>query len=148
MKKVYCEHGAFDRRLEQLEDCGKIELYIFQYEQQIGKIRRIATPSDVTPKDINYTFGEYSPTFSEGTPSDKFKEIERIVGKSNRKDVLHLDSAYKTGCQYFLTPDKKDIVSKRRELEPLLGLKIFHSSEIELVLTELGDRISRHCCCR
>ena len=49
-------------------------------------------------------------------------------------DCQHLDSAYKAGCDLFLTSDKTDIWSKRESIEALLGLKVLHMpSEAELL---------------
>jgi hypothetical protein len=41
-------------------------------------------------------------------------------------DVRHIDATYKSQCQAFLTPDKRDILSKKDELEGLLKMKFFH----------------------
>ena len=72
------------------------------------------------------------------TDSDLLPNITSIIGKTNRRDILHIDSAYKTGCQIFLTSDKKDIWSKRSDLEPLLSMKIFYSaSESDLLIEHI-----------
>jgi hypothetical protein len=61
--------------------------------------------------------------------SDKHGEIERIVGRSNRRDVLHIDSAYRSGCICFFTRDRGDILAKRTELESLLEIRFFHPDD-------------------
>jgi len=58
--------------------------------------------------------------------SNKYKEIQSIIGKKNAMDVLHIDAAYKSKCKAFLSPDKGDIISKKKELEILLQMKFFH----------------------
>jgi len=57
--------------------------------------------------------------------------IEKIVGVGgqHRRDVLHLDSAYKSGCSCFLTGDKTDILANREALSELLGLRFFHPND-------------------
>jgi hypothetical protein len=49
----------------------------------------------------------------------------KIIGPENRRDALHIDSAYKTGCAAIVTNDG-DIRDHKNELEALLGLLIFH----------------------
>ncbi len=61
--------------------------------------------------------------------SVKHTEIERIVGRDNRRDVLHIDSAYKSCCACFFTRDRSDIIANRTELETLLGLRFFHPDD-------------------
>jgi hypothetical protein len=61
--------------------------------------------------------------------SDKHVEIEKIVGRGNRRDILHIDSAYRTGCRCFFTRDRGDILSRRSELESLLGIQFFHPDD-------------------
>jgi len=68
-------------------------------------------------------------SIGEMVESDKHVEIERIIGRSNRRDVLHIDSAYRSGCVCFFTRDRGDILAKRTELESLLGIRFFHPDD-------------------
>ncbi|HYR45887.1 MAG TPA: hypothetical protein VER78_02685 [Thermoanaerobaculia bacterium] len=69
-----------------------------------------------------------------GTTGDDFKgskhlkDILSIVGPKNRRDVLQLDSACKTGCTAMITVDGA-ILDHKNELEALLALRIFHPQE-------------------
>ncbi|HSI43752.1 MAG TPA: hypothetical protein VK949_05370 [Methylotenera sp.] len=49
---------------------------------------------------------------------------------NRRVDILHLDSAYKSGCKIFLTNNKDDIWSYKIKLEELLALRIFCIAEL------------------
>lgn len=55
--------------------------------------------------------------------------IREIVGGHNEFDVRHIDSAYKTGCKYFFTRDKGDILRHRTKLNELLGIRFFHPDD-------------------
>lgn len=48
-----------------------------------------------------------------------------IVGHQNRRDALHLDSAYKSKCVALITRDR-DILDKRAGVQQLLGFRIFN----------------------
>jgi len=68
-------------------------------------------------------------SFNELAPSGVYSTILGIVGRRNRRDALQIDSAHKSGCDAFLSRDRKDIISKRAALEALLGIRFFHSDE-------------------
>lgn len=127
MLKVYCERGAYRQDLSVLERSGQIEIVHYPYEGQNKKIRTRATPSVVTMDSTYVTFDDTTP-IGEMSASDKFPEILSIIGAANEFDARHLDSAYKSGCDCFLTPDKKDISSKSENLEKLLTLRVFHAT--------------------
>jgi hypothetical protein len=125
--KVYSEHGALRSELTPLQQQGIIELVTFPYESKSRKIRRQAVPSAARIGDLAFvTIGELRCTIGDFSPSDFYREILRIVGRQNRRDALHIDSAYKSACKAFLSRDKKDILSKGIELEALLGVRFFH----------------------
>lgn len=128
MLKVYCERGAYRKELRELQSSGLIQLVHFPYEGHNRKIRVRATPSVVT-MDTTYVTCDDNTPIGEMTASGLFEKIREIVGEKNEFDARHLDSAYKSGCHCFLTPDKYDIVSKAAQLEDLLGLKIFHGTD-------------------
>jgi hypothetical protein len=128
MRKVYCERGAYMPALRDLVASGLIELVHFPYEGHNRKVRGQATPSKVTC-DTTYVTADSAIPIGEMVESDKFPQIMAVLGSAEEFDARHLDSAYKSRCDCFLTPDKKDIVRNASKLEPLLGLKIFCPSD-------------------
>ena len=90
-------------------------------------------------RDANWTWEECNTPWEENTGSKHFTAIQKIIGKGNRRDALHLDSAYKEGVHCFLTADKKSIWTHRHSLEALLDFKIFHPpSELEDLRVFIG----------
>lgn len=69
--------------------------------------------------------------------SQHYETILNIVGRDNRRDALHVDSAYKTECDCMVTVDS-DILGKREALIKLIGLPIF--SPDEKALQDFLDR--------
>lgn len=128
LEKIYCERGAYRSELRQLEREGLIRLTHFPYEGHNRKISERASPSTMTA-DAKYITADSDLLIGECEPSDKFEDILTIIGINNQYDARHLDSAYKSGCTCFLTPDKKDIAAHSKELQHLLGLRVFHSTE-------------------
>lgn len=59
--------------------------------------------------------------------SDLYKRILTLIGAGNLVDAMHIDSAYKSGCNALITSDMDDIASKRESIERLTGLKVFHT---------------------
>ena len=49
-----------------------------------------------------------------------------MIGASNKTDAQHLDSAFMSECEAFLTSDKGDIVAHTEKLQTMLGMKVFH----------------------
>ena len=134
MHRVYCDTGAYRRELSELESKGWIAVYQFKYENRNRRIRRAAVPSRPTFSEMNYTWNELKRTDGlkelawndYGRRSEKFLELESIVGTGNSRDVKHLDSAYATGCSIFLTSDKADIWSKREQIKAVTGMVVMH----------------------
>jgi hypothetical protein len=60
--------------------------------------------------------------------SEEYEVILEIVGRQNRRDALHVDSAFKTGALCLVSEDK-DILGVRDRLFDLLGLRMFSPSE-------------------
>ena len=115
----------------------------FPYDGHNRRVRQRATPSVVTA-DSTYVTWDMMVSLSDTVESEKFEDIRRIIRRENEKrimapagligeetegDARHLDSAYKSGCRAFLTTDKQDILRHAAELEPLLGLRLFHPDE-------------------
>jgi len=125
--KVYCELGAYRRVLRDMERDRQIQLVNFRYEGQTKKIKTQATPSVVTWDSTYVTVDDILRHADIMVASEKFPQILAIIGR-NEFDARHLDSAYKSQCDCFLTPDKKDIADNSGALEALLGLEIFHAT--------------------
>ena len=127
MITVYCDNNGFRKGLNSLPN---VKVLTFPYENYNRKIKNNGLPSEAQIDDLgNFTWDTLPATFGDYKRSDKYEEIEKIVGTENRLDALHLDSAYKSGCECFFTCDKTDIGSKRVALFNLLGLRIYHPDE-------------------
>jgi hypothetical protein len=125
--KIYCEHGALTPALRQLQRNGRITLVYFPYDPdaRTPSISPTATPSAAQYRDLNLTYGELQGQYGDFQGSPLFAQIREIIGSQNRRDVLHVDSAYKSKCHAFLTRDN-DILNHRDRLESLLGLRILN----------------------
>ena len=135
---VYCERGALSPELKRLACDKKIVLLHFPYEGHTKKIT-IGTPSLVTA-DATYLTADSSLRIDQMDPSEKFHAIRSIIGFQNEYDARHIDSAYKNHCVCFVTRDKKDILTKRHELENLLSLRFFHPDDDLTELLAFLDR--------
>jgi len=135
MHKVYCEHNAITKRLRVLQDRGQIELvhYPVDPDSRTKHIRKLAVPSEVQWKDANVLWENGDLNWDSIKGSEHWREILRVVGPQNRRDALHVDSAYKTGCLCLVTKDS-DILKVREELAALLKLNIFSPDEGGLYL--------------
>jgi hypothetical protein len=122
--RVYCEHGALTSKLRALKRAGRVELIHFPYDKGAHSrhINGTAVPSAAQYRDINLTYGEVH--YGDFSASEKLRSIRTTIGPENRRDALHIDSAYKSQCDCFVTRDR-GIVSKRTELEALVGLRFF-----------------------
>jgi len=140
---VYCERNAMRPWLRDLEREGKIVRVLFPYDGDNPRGVQRATPSLVTT-DSTWVRTSMSIPISDMEGSEKFEQIRKIIRRANEKtfdastgfigletegDARHLDSAYKSGCRAFLTTDKQDILAHAAELEPLLGLRLFHPDD-------------------
>lgn len=85
----------------------------------------LATPSQLTWADAHSTWKESNFKWGDCRKSKIFPDITKIIGNGNKQDILHVDSAYKTGCNIFLTSDKADIWTKRLELEAIPNINFF-----------------------
>ena len=126
--KIYCEHGAVTADLTTRQRDGRIELVHFPYdpESRARAVAPSATPSDAQWRDLNTgSWDALTGSWADFEGSPHLPEIRRIIGAANRRDALHVDSAFKTGCAAMVTVDG-DILDHTAELEALLGLRIFH----------------------
>ena len=126
MTKVYCEHGAISASLRAYRREGHIELVHFPYDpnSRSKHLKRLATPSRAQWKDMHVRGWDELTRFewSDFRGSVHFKKILAILGGDKRRDALHIDSAYKEGCELFVTCDN-DILSKKNELELLVDIR-------------------------
>lgn len=145
MLRVYCDTGAYLPAVGKLEREGKISVHQFKYENRNRKITKGALPSDLRYEDLaNYSYDDLGSTeilkdlsYDQlGGVNSRFSEIEKVLGRGNRRDIQHVDSAWMTKCAVLLTSDKGDIWSKRNEIRALLDIVVFH------VPTELQDLIA------
>ena len=144
--KIYCEPGALTSELKALQRRGIIELIHFPYDPDLRTkhISPSGIPSEAQWRDMNLSWDELGDvTWNGARGSVVHPEIQRIVGSANRRDILHLDSAYKSGCRALLTADR-DILDHQAELESLLGIRIFNpqSEAVALMdfIAESADR--------
>jgi hypothetical protein len=136
MLKIYCEHGAITPKLRARQDRKDIQLIHFPYDQdsRSRRIKRTAEPSLAQWRDMNIPWDELGDRrFDDSVGSEHLQTIISILGTSNRRDALHVDSAFKSGCKIFVTCDN-DILSKRSELQLLLGIQFFHPEKDDLDL--------------
>ena len=139
--KIYCDNGACPQELKVLQKKGIVELYMWRYENKNRHIQNSGLPSKVTWPDLkNYTWDTLAANhWSDFSGSDKYEQIITLLGLANKRvDILHLDSAYKSQCEVFVTNDKDDIWSKRAELEELLGLRVFNVFEMPECVEYIG----------
>jgi hypothetical protein len=140
MKKIqiYCDTGADISKIKTV--ASKCEFYQFPYDspQRPKKPLLLAKPSAAQWRDCHAGWNEFTEiTWEDFKESDLYHQIEAIIGTGpeHRRDVLHFDSANKTGCQVFLTSDKGHIWSKRVALDSVTRIKTFCTPfELEDVL--------------
>jgi hypothetical protein len=126
--KIYCESGALTDRVRELGCSGHVELLHFPYDpaSHSRKFSCVAAPSHAQIRDLNLPISDLPDTLAGYLGSCHLDEILSILGSDNPRDALHVDSAFKSGCAAFVTPDKHHILENRTHLESLLGIKFFH----------------------
>jgi len=97
-------------------------------ENRNRRIKQRARPSKISADATFITADDGTFRISEAE-SEKYEDIRRIVGRNHEFDAGHIDAAYKTGCEFFFTTDKSDILGKAKQLEGLLGIKFLHPRE-------------------
>lgn len=127
-KKVYCENNAITNDLKDLQRSGAIELIHYPYDHPSSRTRHIsrsAVPSEKRWCDANTTWEEAGDLkWNDLAGSEKYNEILTLIGKNNRCDALHVDSAFKSKCVCLVTRDK-DILAHRDRLAEMLGIRFF-----------------------
>lgn len=138
--KIYCDSGANIKFLKTYFSC--IEFYQYPYDSQDRPRKhrpKVAKASNLCWKNANATWEEMQTPWKDCCGSEVYESLIKIVGKSNHEDILHLDSAYKEGCNIFLTSDKDDIWSKRCDIERICGFNIFLHKDEESVKKYIDD---------
>lgn len=138
MIKIYCEDGAMTKEVKNLRSENHIKLFSFPFENRNRKTKNVPKPSRLTA-DSSFVTADSIINIGDTIKSNKFIDIEKVVGKENFNDIRHLDTAYKNGCQIFLTPDKKDIANKKKELEKILGISIFYCHDIDKIRAKITE---------
>jgi hypothetical protein len=128
LRRIYCEAGALTPEIKKL---GRNALVHFPYDPRshTRKHADISIPSSAEIQDLNLSINDLPGVIAEYSGSVHLTEILSILGKQNRRDALHVDSAFRQGCSAFVTPDKGDILEHKTDLERLLGIRFFHASE-------------------
>ena len=131
--KIYCDSGANIKQLDR--EIPNVVFYHFAYDNHKNwrpEKQTRAVPSQARWKNIKHPWEELGDaTWEDFDGGDHLLEITEIVGHNNPEDILHLDSAYKTGCSIFLTSDSGHIVKNKDRLESLIGIRIFNPNTEE-----------------
>lgn len=136
---VYLDGGANVTGFKELHQCCKFVLSPYDHKSQKkrGDVKwELATPSQAQWRDSHMSLKDTHFSWEDHKASEKLSEIYSIIGNGprERRDGLHLDSAFKSGAHIFLTSDIGNIWSHRHVLEPLLGFRIFYPDlEVNLV---------------
>jgi hypothetical protein len=143
--KVYAEHGALNQAIRRMQDAGRIELLHFPYDpdSRSKAIPGTAAPSAARIDDLHLPIGALPGKISDYEGSPHYPTILGILGAQNRRDALHVDSAFKSGCRALLTRDS-DILTHRDRLEAVLGIRFFHPDRDEADFSRfVADQESR-----
>jgi hypothetical protein len=136
--KIYCEHGALTAGLRALQREGRLSLIYFPYDPnaRTPHISPTALPSEAQYRDLNLAYNELTCRYDDFQGSEYLERIREIVGPQHRRDALHIDSAYKSGCVALVTRDT-DILNHRDELHDLLRLRIINPDTDHAALVTL-----------
>ncbi len=114
-----------------------MELLHFPYDEnsRSKKLSPKLAPSKANWNDMNIPWDSVQGSWEDMAASERFEEILAIIGATNRKDALHVDTAHKADCDAMVTVDD-DILSKRDQLKGVTGLDIFHPIRDEKALRD------------
>jgi len=128
--RVYCEHGAFRPELYKLQKNCRIQIVNFPYERRIKKKHQKARPSGAKISDLGHILvADAHWPVADFRGSEKLCQIRQVLGQRTRLDALHVDSAYKSGCDAFFSRDRNHILARAKELKKLLGIRFFHPDD-------------------
>ena len=136
MLKIYCETNALLAEIKALAHQKQIELLHFPYDdwssRQLRRATLAAESSEAQWRDLNISWNESREAwarFGDSPSPAHFEEIKAIIGPENRRDILHVHSAVKSGCDALVTRDT-DITDHKAELEALLvPMRVFHADK-------------------
>jgi hypothetical protein len=135
---VYCEKGAYAPEVKRLWRAGRINLIHFPYDSEDRRWHDkqkipFARPSLVTINTDELRITD--PTAIQDTEgSDLYRQIARVLGKHPREfDVRHLDSAYKSGTDVFVTRDGNFHVHAD-ELYQITGVRVVAPELLEALI--------------
>jgi hypothetical protein len=125
--KIYCEHAGLTPPIRKLMRSERIELVHFPFDpdSRSRHISSIARSSNAQIRDLNLPIKDLPGAIADYRGTRYFGEILSIVGRQHRRDALHVDSAFDSGCSAFITPDS-DILEHKTRLQGLLGMRFFH----------------------
>ena len=125
--KIYCEHNAMSADIRRMLRHANVELMHFPYDpdSQSRHVDVIAAPSRAQIRDLNLPMKDLPGTCDDDSGSVHLDTIRSTLGPQHRRDALHLDSAFKSGCTAFMTRDS-DILDHKPQLEGFLGIRFFH----------------------
>ena len=143
--KIYCEPGALSKHLRELQHRGTVTLVHFSFDpgSHTGKISHEASPSGAQWRDLEYTWEQLDQlgiTWDDLKATGRITEIQAIIGPENRRDALHVNSAYLSSCIAMVTRDH-DILDHRDALENLLGLRFFDPDSDEDLIDALAASV-------
>ena len=127
---VSVDRNADLKALKKLEASGLVELFAVAIEgfEDTRKLKNKEPP--VAVWDSPLTTWDNSAWASEDS---SYEEIEKIVGRQNHGDCLHLERHIESGRDVFVTDDN-DFLSCRDRLAEAFGVTI-------LTVTELTKRV-------
>ncbi|MEO8244515.1 MAG: hypothetical protein ABI832_19645 [bacterium] len=128
---VTVDRSANLKELRVLEAARLIEIHVVAIEgfQDTRNLPRKELPGAI----INSRFAVIGRS-SIVRSDTKYAEIQRIVGKQNHGDCIHLERHIASGRKFFITDDN-DFLSCRGELHRLFGVTI-------LTVAELATRLA------
>jgi hypothetical protein len=142
--RIYTDSGADITCLKKYDFL--CQFFQFPYDKnKLHNSRDLALPSNTTWEKCHLPWNNPQITWENFSPSELFDEIKNLIGKNNPCDIFHIDSAYKEKCQIFLTSDKRDIHSKKAQVERLCNMKVFHPPSESLELIEYIVSLPLNC---
>ena len=126
MFNIYVDNWVNIKKFETHQKKWLIKLCVAQLENRIKWINQLHPASNLLWWEANFTWSEVVWTWSDFASSDKFILVEEIIGKSERADIQHIDTAYMIGVKFFVTNNPNDFIInwKREKLEELYKFKI------------------------
>jgi hypothetical protein len=124
--KVGIDQGANLKALRQLQLRGLLTLH------QANELEQ-TWPRDVIQQKKGFMLDHSTLDGPDEIADEKIvREIERIIGLENRKDIGHIYAAYLNKCEYFVTENPDDFINdgRREALESLLGIKVRRTDEL------------------